>query len=201
MSWIWKAGVASAALMAATVWAAAQMAPGHPGMHGAAGPQAVQPSAAQPYAGLQDRQIKGLSEQQIADLRAGRGMMLALPAELNGYPGPAHLLELADQIGLSAETRGRIQQMFDAMKVEAVPLGRRLIEQEADLDRQFANHTITAEGLKQSIAALGETQTELRNTHLKYHLLTAPLLTPAQLEQYAELRGYRGGLAMHQHGR
>lgn len=40
------------------------------------------------YAGLQQRAIKALSDQQKADLRAGRGMGLALPAELNGYPGP-----------------------------------------------------------------------------------------------------------------
>jgi len=42
----------------------------------------------QPYAGMQSRPIKALSEQQIGDLKAGRGMGLALPAELNGYPVP-----------------------------------------------------------------------------------------------------------------
>jgi hypothetical protein len=45
-----------------------------------------------PYAGMQTRPIKALSEQQVADLQAGRGMGLALAAELNGYPGPAHVL-------------------------------------------------------------------------------------------------------------
>ena len=40
-----------------------------------------------PYAGMQSRPIKALSEQQVADLQAGRGMGLALAAELNGYPG------------------------------------------------------------------------------------------------------------------
>jgi hypothetical protein len=58
-----------------------------------------------PYAGMQTRTIKALSEQQIADLKAGRGMGLVLPAELNGYPGPAHVLELSDQLGLSAEQK------------------------------------------------------------------------------------------------
>jgi hypothetical protein len=43
-----------------------------------------------PYAGLQQRGVKALSDQQIADLRAGKGMGLALAAELNGYPGPIH---------------------------------------------------------------------------------------------------------------
>ncbi len=41
-----------------------------------------------PYSGMQSRSTKALSEQQIADLNAGRGMGLALAAELNGYPGP-----------------------------------------------------------------------------------------------------------------
>ena len=48
-----------------------------------------------PYAGLQARQIKSLSEQQVADLKAGRGMGMALAAELNGYPGPAHVLRMS----------------------------------------------------------------------------------------------------------
>jgi len=57
------------------------------------------------YAGMQTRSIKALSEQQVADLKAGRGMGLALPAELNGYPGPIHVLELSDQLGLSADQK------------------------------------------------------------------------------------------------
>jgi len=55
-----------------------------------------------PYAGMQTRPIKALSEQQVADLGAGRGTGLALAAELNGYPGPSHVLELADKLDLSA---------------------------------------------------------------------------------------------------
>ena len=39
-----------------------------------------------PYAGMQNRGLKALSEQQIEDLRGGRGMGVALTAELNGYP-------------------------------------------------------------------------------------------------------------------
>ena len=54
---------------------------------------AVPPALGQsPYAGMQARPVKALSDQQIADLKAGRGMGLALPAELNGYPGPSHVL-------------------------------------------------------------------------------------------------------------
>jgi hypothetical protein len=119
-----------------------------------------------PYAGMQTRSIKALSDQQIADLRAGRGMGLALAAELNGYPGPSHVLELADKLEISSNQRTGIQRLFDAMKAEALPLGSRLIEQEADLDKQFAGHTVTPESLKASTAAIAVTQGELRDTHL-----------------------------------
>src|SRR3954468_20092332 len=98
----------------------------------------AQPAFAQsPYAGLQARPVKALSEQQVADLKAGRGMGLALPAELNGYPGPSHALEHADALELTVEQRQRTKALFDAMKSEAIPVGERLIKQETVLDQLF----------------------------------------------------------------
>lgn len=146
-----------------------------------------------PYGGMQARSIKALSDQQIADLGDGRGMGLALAAELNGYPGPSHVLELADTLDLSAEQRAEMRRLFDSMKAEAMLLGAKLIEQEADLDRQFASRIITPESLKASTAAVAATQGMLRETHLKYHLSTGNILTASQLKKYAELRGYGGG--------
>ena len=156
--------------------------------------------AQQPYAGLEARAIKALSEQQIADLRAGRGMGLALAAELNGYPGPMHVLELGNSLGLSEEQLGKLEELLAAMKAEAIPLGERLIAQEVDLDRQFAEKTITEASLAAATDAIGATQAALRRTHLKYHLLTRDVLTPAQVRRYAELRGYKVGM-QHPHGR
>lgn len=158
-------------------------------------------SAQTPYAGMQARPIKALSEQQVADLGAGRGMGLALAAELNGYPGPLHVLELADKLELSADQRASVTAMFDSMKAEAVRLGSKLIEQEAGLDMQFASRTVTPESLKAATAAVATTQGELRETHLKYHLSTLAVLSPHQVHRYGELRGY-GGQApptMHHH--
>ena len=153
----------------------------------------------QPYAGHEARDIKALSEQQIADLRAGRGMGLALAAELNGYPGPMHVLELGDSLHLTEQQRGKMEELLAAMKAEAIPLGERLIAQEADLDRQFAGKTITAASLVAATDAIGATQATLRRTHLKYHLLTRDVLSPAQARRYAELRGYKAG-KQHPHG-
>ncbi|NJO36061.1 MAG: hypothetical protein HC869_26375 [Rhodospirillales bacterium] len=144
-----------------------------------------------PYAGFQQRDVKALSTQQVADLRAGRGMGLALAAELNGYPGPMHALELADRLQLTAEQKQRLQQLFEAMKAEAIAVGERLIASERALDQEFAAQGMTADRLAVLTAQIGERQGELRAVHLKYHLVTADLLNADQRQRYAELRGYR----------
>ncbi len=184
------ASLAGAALIVTTVYAAAQMGPG----------QRPQGHMSGPYAGLEARSIKALSDAQIADLKAGRGMGLALAAELNGYPGPLHVLELAEPLGLSDPQRGKVADLLAAMKAEAVPLGEKLIAQEADHDQKFASKMITLASLAASTDAIGATQAALRGAHLKYHLLTLDVLAPAQVQRYAELRGYRTGME-HRHER
>lgn len=144
-----------------------------------------------PYAGSQQRDVKALSAQQVADLRAGRGMGLALAAELNGYPGPMHALELAGRLQLTAEQKQRLQQLFEAMKAEAIAAGERLIAGERELDQEFAAQKMTTDRLAVLTAQIGERQGELRAVHLKYHLTTAELLSADQRQRYAELRGYR----------
>ncbi len=156
-------------------------------------------SAQSPYAGMQTRPIKALSSQQIDDLKAGRGMGLALAAELNGYPGPAHVLELSDRLALSPAQKERIQGLFESMKAESIPIGVRLVEQEGVLDQQFASRSITPDALKDATAKIGLTQAELRNAHLKYHLETAQVLSPGQMKQYADLRGYTSDVPPRHH--
>lgn len=81
-----------------------------------------------------------------------------------------------------------------------MPLGEQLIAQEGELDRLFAGRTITADSLRNVTAEIGATQAALRNTHLKYHLSTVAILTPAQVARYGELRGYAAGGHRPQHG-
>lgn len=144
-----------------------------------------------PYTGLQQRAIKALSDQQIADMKAGRGMGLALAAELNGYPGPLHVLELKDQLQLTADQRQRFQHLYASMKTEAIAAGEAVIASEQTLDQQFAARAMTPEALTVLTAQIGDAQGKLRAVHLKYHLTTAELLTATQRQRYAELRGYR----------
>ena len=131
----------------------------------AAGP--LQAQNPRPYTGMQARPLKALSSEELADLKEGRGMGLALAGELNGYPGPKHVLELAKELNLTDAQRVRTQELFNAMKAEAVPLGRQLIAAESDLDRQFSGRTVTPESLSTATAAIGATcapQTSIRWT-------------------------------------
>jgi hypothetical protein len=162
----------------------------------------AQPASSQPqspYVGFEGRPIKSLSDQQIGDLRAGRGMGLALAAELNGYPGLAHVLELASSLELTEQQRTNAEALFAAMKAEAIPLGQKLIAQEGELDRQFVGKTITDSGLASALKDIAQTQGALRSAHLKYHLATSELLTAAQIKRYVELRGYANGPPMAHH--
>lgn len=153
--------------------------------------------SATPYAGMQVRPIKALSDQQLADLKAGRGMGLALPAELNGYPGPAHVLELAQVLNLNDEQKSKVSKLFEAMHAESVVLGERLIAAESDLDRLFANKTVTDSNLSDATHKAAELQGELRVAHLKYHLATLAILTQEQVVRYREARGYGASTGVH----
>jgi Heavy-metal resistance len=164
--------------------------------HGGATTQGHSPSPSasttSPYVGMEQRPVKALSDQQIADLKAGRGMGLALAAELNGYPGPLHVLELADGLQLSGEQRTRTQALLEAMKAETIPIGERILAEETTLDRLFAERRVTQASLESATARIAAAQGELRSAHLRYHLAMVEVLSPVQIARYAELRGYTG---------
>jgi Spy/CpxP family protein refolding chaperone len=143
-----------------------------------------------PYAGLEAREIKALSPEQIEDLKAGRGMGLALAAELNGYPGPRHVLDLARELALTSEQRQRTGALFEAMRQETSALGAKLIEAERALDRLFAEKRATPQAISAATAAAGTIEGALRAAHLRYHLAMMDVLTPHQVHAYNRLRGY-----------
>ena len=148
------------------------------------------PTASSPYSGLETRAIKALSDTQIDDLKAGRGMGMALAAELNGYPGPLHVLELADKLALSDEQRTRMQSLIHAMKQDTIAIGEEVIAAEVVLDRLFADKQVDLVSLAKATMTVAEAQGRLRTAHLRYHLDTRAALSPAQTEHYVRLRGY-----------
>ena len=143
-----------------------------------------------PYAGQQSRAIPSLSEQEIADLKAGRGMGLALPAELNGYPGPMHVLELAEHLKLDDKRKSEVQVVFDWMKAQAETLGTKLIDAEAAIGIAFRDGQITKQSLSDRVTVAEKIRAELRQVHLAAHIETAVLLTSEQKATYSALRGY-----------
>lgn len=159
----------------------------------AAGPLAAKEKSATPYAGQQQRTIKSLSPADIATLHKGGGWGFAKAAELNGLPGPIHVLELADKLKLSGEQKARITTLFNRMRAAAVPLGRQLIAQERRLDRLFATRRVTAETLRELVQQIGRTRAALRTVHLAAHLETPKILSAHQVARYNQLRGYGSG--------
>ncbi len=158
----------------------------------AAGLAAASAAAAEtgPYAGLETRGIAALSEADVEDLLAGRGWGFALPAELNGYPGPTHVLENAEALELTDSQRSRIEEIRAAMSTRAQALGARYVAAEAALDAAFADGTVDGDALTRLAADAAAIEAELRAAHLSAHLEVTPLLTRHQIVTYNRLRGY-----------
>ncbi len=147
-------------------------------------------AAQAPFAGMQNRAIKSLSEDDIKELRRGGGWGLALAAELNGMPGPAHLLELKDQIPLTADQVSKTQALFDDMRKAAIPAGEQLVAAEAALEAAFARGGVDDAALRRLLAQAESARAQLRFIHLSQHLKTVQYLKPEQIKRYDILRGY-----------
>jgi|SRR5437764_11620190 len=151
------------------------------------------------YAGQHTRAIKALSAEDIAGLINGEGLGMAKAAELNGYPGPKHVLTLADDLKLTEAQRRQVRAIFDQMSAAARPLGMELIGRELLLDRLFAAGEVTPDRLAVETAAIGTLEGSLRSVHLTAHLQTRALLNVDQISLYNRLRGYDSLTAPHDH--
>lgn len=146
-----------------------------------------------PYAGEHVRSVKALSAEETRDLLEGRGMGLAKAAELNRHPGPMHVLELAETLGLSETEKAAIDRVFAAMRAEARALGQDIVAAEADLDRLFARGAADPATVGEMTAKIAALQGRLRAVHLNAHLAIRPMLASETIARYDALRGYAGG--------
>lgn len=162
----------------------------------AAAQNTPQPSA---YAGQQSRAIKSLSEQDIDDLLTGRGAGFAKAAELNGYPGPAHVLEIKEPLQLSDAQLAATQALMTQHRTAARSLGEKVVASERSLDQAFGSHTADEASIRTLTAVVARYQGELRAEHLKTHSAQAALLTSEQIQRYSQLRGYAGAEAQPVH--
>lgn len=159
------------------------------------GPVAAQAHShdhASPYAAFTDREIKALSAEEVQGLLDGAGLGMALPGELNRYPGPRHVLDMAPMLGLSPDQESAVRAIFEEMQEQARSLGKEVVDLERELDRDFAQGTITDARLEELVGAIARSNAKLRVVHLRAHLRLRPILTESQREQYERMRGYAG---------
>ena len=146
---------------------------------------------ASPYAGEQTRDIKALSQEDVDELLRGGGWGLAKAAELNGMPGPSHVLDMASELGLSADQIERTRVIRHAMRREAKALGERFVAEEAALETRFREGDIAEQELETRISGIEALRSKLRTVHLSAHIEMTRVLSAEQVERYAALRGYR----------
>lgn len=148
------------------------------------------PAATHGYPALKASPIRGLTPSEIADLREGKGAGYALAAELNAFPGPRHVLDLADELALTPRQRELTQALYETMKADAVRAGDDLLARHEEVDRGFRERTFDEDGLRDALERLADADAELRFVHLRTHLTMAGMLTHEQIARYEELRGY-----------
>ncbi|MEA2800996.1 MAG: hypothetical protein QOE49_1091 [Rhodospirillaceae bacterium] len=155
----------------------------------------------QPYAAFGDRPIKALSADDVAGLRAGRGMAMALPAELDRYPGPLHVLEHAVALDLTPEQKELLTLQVETKRTAASALGEQIIARESELDAHFRSGAADAGTIDRITSEIAALYGQLRAVHLRTHLATRASLTEAQRAMYQTLRGYdaNGANPVHKH--
>jgi len=156
-------------------------------------------SSAGEYRGQQNREIKSLSEKDVEAIRSGKGWGLAKAAELNGYPGPRHVLDLAEQLELSESQFAAMTALFNQMQADAIAAGKRYLAAEKALELAFRDKYVTDEGLNKLVKEAGLARADMRYVHLRIHLSSVDLLSEQQIQKYSHLRGYAQGGHSHQH--
>ncbi|CDZ28137.1 hypothetical protein NOJ05_13125 [Neorhizobium galegae] len=157
----------------------------------AALPQDAHSGHQSPYVGQEERAVTSLSADDILELERGGGWGLAKPAELNGVPGPRHVLDLARDLSLTEIQLTRIEDLFERMKREAVAEGGRYLEAERAVDALFRRPDVNPGDLAKALSDAEQSRGRLRYIHLSVHIETMGILTPDQVRGYAVLRGYR----------
>jgi Spy/CpxP family protein refolding chaperone len=152
-----------------------------------------------PYAGEEAREIKAFTNQEIEGYLNGMGMGLSKVAELNQYPGPKHVLELADQLELSNQQKEQTKTLFNEMKKKAINIGETYITKERELNQMFESGNVSSSTVDSLLVEIGKIKGSLRATHVNTHIQMKEILTTEQIKKYDELRGYGSGNSTHHH--
>jgi Spy/CpxP family protein refolding chaperone len=134
------------------------------------------------------RRVHAAQEEFDRVVAQGLGAGLAFAADQNGYPGPLHVLELKDRLGLTREQETRLEALRNVMFSASRPKSVQLLEAEARLRRLFAEGNADEARVRAAVGDVERTRAELRLVHLLTHLPTRAMLTEEQRRLYHEAR-------------
>lgn len=154
---------------------------------------ALAKSLKSPYVKQMNNQIKAITQKDLEGLKKGSGMPfggMAKAAELNGLPGPRHVLDMSQQVKLTKDQQRKINKIFNKMNSEARKLGAHLIKIERQMDDQMKSGKINSSTLNDLVNKSATVYGKLRYSHLVAHLQTKNVLTKKQIDTYNKIRGY-----------
>ena len=143
--------------------------------------------------GMGGGMLGGVSAQEKEALLKGAGLGAGMIAMMNGYPGPKHVLEMGDELELTAAQRESIGTIYGKVKAESVKYGTELVEKDEELAALFASGSVSTDKVEKLSRDIGELQGRVRAEHLNAHVETFDALTPAQREMLAEMQGMHQG--------
>lgn len=151
------------------------------------------------YSGQEQRKIKSLSQDEIEGYLSGKGMGFAKAAELNHFPGPKHVMKLANELTLSKDQREQTQRIYEVMKGKAIEYGYLLMKNEEKVEKLFAEGTVSPNLLEKALSESAKIRSKLRGVHLVAHIEQKAVLSNHQVKLYDNLRGYTGDRSMQEH--
>jgi hypothetical protein len=108
-------------------------------------------------AGEKTGEITSLSIDEVEELLAGYSTPfddMEKNAELNGYPGPHHVLDAvqAGEIELTNEQQVQIEVLYEERRLQLIDLGTQMFDIEKEIDDAFVNRVMTEELLQEKVS-------------------------------------------------
>lgn len=133
--------------------------------------------------------IRSLPGRDIVALAGGEGGGLAKIADLNGYPGPRHVLDMDAHLNLTTRQREQLRQVMSTMEADAKEVATRYLSALAQLEEDTRQGSLSGDQFLKRYRAVEALRTELGAVHLITHFKTKDLLTPAQVATYYKPQG------------
>jgi Spy/CpxP family protein refolding chaperone len=125
-------------------------------------------------------------------IEKGEGFGMAMAADMNGYPGPKHVLDMKKELKLTEKQEAAMQKLMASMKEKALAKGKDVLQAEQRLGEFFAQGKSEDE-LREETFRVASLRAELRWVHLSTHVAAKKILTAQQIAAYEKMR-YGAGM-------